>query len=161
MDTPTNSLDKVRESQEIFDFFDSERNGTIVVKDIERVFNLLGVPLAAKEALNILTELDADDSGEIDFVEFATIMANVDTIDASTVIDECFNLLRPENGTVSLESLFTVLKSLGFTTEYDDILLFVAQMADVSLTRTKGHIAVDRKQFEALVRLAFSHIGLG
>ncbi|KAG9392698.1 EF-hand domain pair [Carpediemonas membranifera] len=158
-DPPPVNVAQLKSSEEIFNFFDTDHSGTVNARDLERVFSILGVDLSSKEAQSIITELDMDKSGKIDFIEFSTVLGSIDAIDQDAVLNDCFSLLAGDSGTVSLRSLFSVLKSLGFTSNYDDMLLFVSQVSDVALAQRKGQIVVDRKQFAALVRLAYSQIG--
>ena len=63
------------EYTKIFAAFDKDGSGTISTKELGDVMNTLGALLSAEELDTIVREVDADDSGQIDFDEFCTCMA--------------------------------------------------------------------------------------
>ena len=70
------SMDQYKhEYTKIFAAFDKDGSGTISTKELGDVMNTLGALLSAEELDTIVREVDADDSGQIDFDEFCTCMA--------------------------------------------------------------------------------------
>jgi calmodulin len=54
--------------------FDTNRNGTISVEELVGVLRSMGQDPTAKELAELMTKMDKDGSGEIDFDEFLAVI---------------------------------------------------------------------------------------
>ncbi len=148
----------VRRYQSIFKIFDPGETGFFKASDIERIFDALGIQQTSKEAQSILNEIDVDNSGRIDFVEFVTLMTSLEPLTAETMIDDCFSLLDDRgSGLVQLRRLFTVMKAVGFTGTYDELVMLVQQLP--SLTHSGRVLSITRAQFTELIGVTLERTG--
>jgi len=67
--------DQVREFKDAFDIFDEDNSGTVSTGELASVMKTLGQDIDEKEVGIMISEVDSDGSGEIDFSEFCTLMA--------------------------------------------------------------------------------------
>jgi len=67
--------DQVREFKDAFDIFDEDASGTVSTGELASVMRTLGQDIDEKEVGIMISEVDSDGSGEIDFEEFCTLMA--------------------------------------------------------------------------------------
>jgi len=85
-----------------FDHFDSSGDGSIDAKELDGLLRKMGIILKKDQVDNMLKKYDADDSGEVDFQEFASMMVdlrklrrkrkiNPDTTDALSLRHEGFS----------------------------------------------------------------------
>jgi len=66
--------EKIAEYKEAFDMFDKDKGGTISVNEIVKIMKNFGYPLTKAEAKQMISEIDDNGDGEIDFEEFVTLM---------------------------------------------------------------------------------------
>merc|ERR1739845_283124 len=67
--------EQVREFKDAFDIFDEDNSGTVSTSELASVMKTLGQDIDEKEVGVMISEVDSDGSGEIDFSEFCTLMA--------------------------------------------------------------------------------------
>ena len=67
--------DQIREFKDAFDIFDEDVSGTVSTGELASVMRTLGQDIDEKEVGIMISEVDSDGSGEIDFAEFCTLMA--------------------------------------------------------------------------------------
>mmetsp|Transcript_12813 Transcript_12813/g.18840 ORF Transcript_12813/g.18840 Transcript_12813/m.18840 type:complete len:96 (+) Transcript_12813:40-327(+) len=60
---------------EAFSVFDKDGNSTITTKELATVMRSLGRNLTEAELMDLIQEIDFDDSGTVDFPDFASMMA--------------------------------------------------------------------------------------
>lgn len=63
------------ELKECFNIFDSDKSGTISAKELKKVLEALNIKVKDEEVNLLLQSMDKDGSGQIDFEEFAEVMA--------------------------------------------------------------------------------------
>ena len=66
--------DKIAEYKEAFDMFDKDGSGTISVNEIVKIMKNFGYPIKKSEAQKMISDIDDNRDGEIDFEEFVTLM---------------------------------------------------------------------------------------
>ena len=66
--------DKIAEYKEAFDMFDKDGSGTISVNEIVKIMKNFGYPIKKSEAQKMISDIDDNSDGEIDFEEFVTLM---------------------------------------------------------------------------------------
>jgi calmodulin len=69
------TAERLAELKEIFSVFDADGSGSLEVKELEVVFRSLGLRSTEKEIRAMVQEVDADDSGTIDWHEFLFLMS--------------------------------------------------------------------------------------
>ena len=65
--------DKIAEYKEAFDMFDKDGSGTIDVGEIVKIMKNFGYPIKKSEAQRMISEIDDNGDGELDFEEFVTL----------------------------------------------------------------------------------------
>jgi centrin-1 len=66
--------DEVQEIREAFDLFDSDKSGEIDTEELKQALKNLGIDAKNQTLQNMMKDLDADNSGKIDFDEFIEMM---------------------------------------------------------------------------------------
>jgi len=69
------SEEQIAEFKEAFSLFDKDGDGTITCRELGTVMRSLGQNPTEAELTDMINEVDADQSGTIDFPEFLTMMA--------------------------------------------------------------------------------------
>lgn len=103
------------EIREAFDLFDTDGSGTIDAKELKVAFRALGFDLKKEELKSILSTVDRDGSGQIEFAEFAELMSTrMSERDSREEILKAFRLFDDdETGKISFKNLKRVAKELG------------------------------------------------
>merc|ERR1711981_764783 len=71
---PGLTSDEVEEIKEAFDLFDTDQSGAISVSELTSAMKSLGFDVKHAVVFQMIAELDADGSGEIEFEEFLDMM---------------------------------------------------------------------------------------
>ncbi|KAJ3643228.1 hypothetical protein Zmor_025952 [Zophobas morio] len=111
------SKDQIALLQKAFDTFDVEKKGSIGTVMIGTILSMLGVHTTEKLLDEIIAEVDADGSGELEFEEFITLasrfMAEEDAEAMQSELKEAFRLYDKEgNGYITTATLKEILKEL-------------------------------------------------
>ena len=110
--------------REIFSEFDKDGDGTLDTKYVGTIMRSLGQSPTEKELREIIVEVDADNSGYMDFSEFLTVMANHIKEEMDTEYDICTAFKEFDEkgkGTISVANLRNVLTTLGDALTADEI----------------------------------------
>ncbi|XP_034937207.1 caltractin [Chelonus insularis] len=101
--------------REAFDLFDPEGTGKISTKELKVAFKALGVEPKKEELKKIITEIDPDNTGEITFDEFLSVMSTkISAKDSMDEILKAFRLFDDDNtGKITLKNLKRVANELG------------------------------------------------
>lgn len=107
--------DQLAEFKEAFSLFDKDGDGTITTKELGTVMRSLGQNPTEAELADMIHEVDADQSGTIDFSEFLTLMAKkMKETDTEEELIEAFKVFdRDGNGLISAAELRHVMTNLG------------------------------------------------
>merc|ERR1712178_98538 len=129
---PGLSEDEVEEIKEAFDLFDNDGSGAISVNESTAAMQSLGFDVKHAVVYNMVSDLDADGSGEIEFGEFLDVMtAKISDKNTKEEIDRIFKLFdKDRNGTLEADDLSRVCKELGEDMTEEDI-REVIQRADL------------------------------
>ena len=110
--------------REIFSEFDKDGDGTLDTKYVGTIMRSLGQSPTESELRAIIVEVDADNSGYMDFPEFLTVMANHIKEETDTKDDICtaFKVFDEKGkGTISVRNLRNVLSSMGDALTADEL----------------------------------------
>eukprot|EP00798_Chlamydomonas_sp_ICE-L_P015905 gene15905-22038_t len=67
--------DEIQEFREVFDLMDRDKGGTLSTDEVKQLMDLLGMKVRQEELEQLISEIDVDGSGEVDFDEFLQVMA--------------------------------------------------------------------------------------
>ncbi|KAJ8904381.1 hypothetical protein NDN08_000900 [Rhodosorus marinus] len=109
------SDEKVKEFREAFALFDKDRDGSITIDELGGVMRSLDSTPSEEVLRMMISEVDADGNGSIDFAEFLTLMARkMKQSDGQDEILEAFKVFDKDgSGKISAEELRNVLLKLG------------------------------------------------
>ena len=112
---PGLSEDEVQEIKEAFDLFDPEGHGFVNPRDLKSALDSLGVEAKNQTIYQMISDLEADGGGNINFEEFLHLMTSrVSDKDSRDNIRKVFNLFDDEkNGFISIKSLRKIVRELG------------------------------------------------
>ena len=101
--------------KEAFNLFDKDGDGFIKTDELASVLRSLGQNNTEAEFQEIVSEIDSDDTGSIDFPKFLTMMARkMKENNNKDEIHEIFKVFDKEaNGIISMVELSHVMTSLG------------------------------------------------
>ena len=99
--------DEVEEIKEAFDLFDTDGSGTIDPKELKAAMQSLGFEAKNQTIFQMISDLDANQSGAIDFEEFLDMMtARMSDKDTREDISKVFRLFDDDQtGQITLKNL--------------------------------------------------------
>jgi calmodulin len=118
------SPEAVRRYRETFDLFDQDGSGAISARELATVMRNLGHESATeRSAAAMITDVDANGNGEIDFDEFLTLMArNRDGDARREALRETFDRFDTNgDGFISAHELTAAMRAMDPNTPQDDI----------------------------------------
>ncbi len=123
--------DEILEIKEAFDLFDTDGGGSIDPKELKAAMVSLGFEAKNQTIYQMISDLDADGSGAIDFKEFLDMMtARMSDRDTREDIEKVFKLFdHDKGGRISIKDLRRVAQELGETMD-DAELLEMIERAD-------------------------------
>ena len=106
---------QVKEFKEAFDIFDVDGGGTITAEELGEVMKSLGQKPTKAQLDAMVSEIDADGDGAIDFPEFLTMMLRkMNEGDPEKELRDVFMVFdKDKSGTISAEELKSVMKVIG------------------------------------------------
>ena len=120
--------DKIAEYKEAFDMFDKDGGGTISCNEIVKIMKNFGYPIKKSEAQKMISEIDDNGDGEIDFEEFVTLMERqtnyVEESEEDLVLRAFKSFDKDHDGKITNYEFRYILSQLGdmFTDEECDTL---------------------------------------
>ena len=113
----------LKQLRESFDWFDKDKNGHITVSEMQEAMEKLGSKLTTKEIENIMSEVDLDKNGTIEFDEFCNLMKHTDFAKLSDLeMRNLFNQFdKDKNGTIDPSELKAVMIEMGHKVTDQDI----------------------------------------
>lgn len=129
-----------------FDTFDVEKKGSIGVVMIGTILSMLGVQTTDKMLQDIISEVDEDGSGELEFEEFVTLasrfMVEEDAEAMQQELKEAFRLYDKEgNGYITTSTLKEILKELDDKLTSEELDMIITEID------TDGSGTVDYDEF--------------
>ena len=113
------NADELAEFREIFKLVDRDGSGTITKEELAELMETLGIDATQEEVDMMISEIDTDDNGSIDFDEFVSVMSRrVDATYSSTQVKDAFKLFtstgsQAQSGRISTEALLRALTTYG------------------------------------------------
>merc|ERR1712178_632327 len=105
-------LDEIREA---FSLFDSDASGMIDIRELKAAIRALGFEVKNEELKKMVTDIDNDGNGTIEFSEFLMMMtAKMGGKDTREDIEKVFKLFDDDNpNKISFRNLARVAEELG------------------------------------------------
>ena len=116
--------DEIDEIKEAFDLFDSDGSGTVEPAELKSAMQSLGFEAKNATLFHMISELDKDGSGAIDFDEFLDMMTSqMSDNDSKDDIRKIFILFDVDKtGFINIKNLKKIARDLGETLNDDDLL---------------------------------------
>ena len=116
--------DDIEEIKEAFDLFDADGSGTVEPGELKNAMISLGFEAKNATLFHMISDLDKDGSGAIDFEEFLVMMTSTmsdeDTRDDIHKIFVLFDV--DKTGHINIKNLKKIARDLGETLNDDDLL---------------------------------------
>eukprot|EP00449_Zooxanthella_nutricula_P015545 CAMPEP_0198546120 /NCGR_PEP_ID=MMETSP1462-20131121/66320_1 /TAXON_ID=1333877 /ORGANISM="Brandtodinium nutriculum, Strain RCC3387" /LENGTH=163 /DNA_ID=CAMNT_0044276549 /DNA_START=23 /DNA_END=514 /DNA_ORIENTATION=+ len=113
---PNLSDEDLQEFREIFNLVDSDKGGSIGTEELSRLMDTLGIRTTPEELKLMVSEIDENGNGEIDFDEFVQVMCRkVSTDYTSDEVRKAFKVFSntaPE-GCIRVKDLEKALQMYG------------------------------------------------
>lgn len=134
---------QVKEFHDAFAIFDSDYGGTITNGELKEVMKALGQQMTSRELSWMMSGMDFDGNGVVDFVEFLLlILHNMQEGDPDGELVEVFSMFDTDkSGTLQEEELRMAMKAFGERLT-DEEIEDAVQLAD-----TSGDGRVDYDEF--------------
>lgn len=121
--------DEVEEIKEAFDLFDTDGSGSIDPKELRAAMQSLGFEAKNQTIYQMITDLDKNKSGNIDFDEFLDMMtARMSDRDTREDINKVFRLFDEEGSqTITVKNLRKVARELGETMSDEELMEMISR----------------------------------
>ena len=115
--------DEIEEIKEAFDLFDTDGSGAIDPKELRAAMQSLGFEAKNQTIYQMITDLDKNKSGNIDFDEFLDMMtARMSDRDTREDINKVFRLFDEEGSqSITVKNLRKVARELGETMSDEEL----------------------------------------
>merc|ERR1711881_95496 len=108
------SDDQLDEIREAFSLFDSDASGMIDIRELKAAMRALGFEVKNEELKKMVTDIDNDGNGTIEFSEFLMMMtAKMGEKDTREDIEKVFKLFDDNTNKISFRNLARVAEELG------------------------------------------------
>ena len=133
--------DEIEEIKEAFDLFDTDGSGAIDPKELKAAMQSLGFEAKNQTIFQMISDLDKNKSGTIDFEEFLDMMtARMSDKDTREDIAKVFRLFDDDNtDTITLRNLRRVARELGETMTDEEL----QEMVDRADSNGDGAVTLD------------------
>ena len=103
--------------KESFDMFDRNKKGKITINDITKIMKNFGYPIKKSEAQKMISDIDDNGDGEIDFEEFVTLMEKqinfVEETDEELVLRAFKSFDKDHDGKITNYEFKYILTQMG------------------------------------------------
>mmetsp|Transcript_24217 Transcript_24217/g.48164 ORF Transcript_24217/g.48164 Transcript_24217/m.48164 type:complete len:160 (-) Transcript_24217:76-555(-) len=124
--------EQIEEFKDAFSLFDRDGDGTITTAELGTVMRSLGQSVTESDLKDMISEVDADNSGALDFAEFLTMMVRkIRGVDVEKEIASAFRSFDQDgSGTIDAPELEKILRDIDEKLTPEDIQNMMAE-ADV------------------------------
>ncbi|CAM8911775.1 unnamed protein product [Rhodiola kirilowii] len=107
--------EKINQFWEAFRLFDKNGDGCITIEELATVIGSLDQSPTEEELQDMISEIDSDGNGTIEFSEFLSLMARkIEENDAEEELKEAFKVFdKDQNGYISATELRHVMINFG------------------------------------------------
>ncbi|WAR19538.1 CALM-like protein [Mya arenaria] len=107
--------DTVKAIRDVFTVLDQDKSGSLDVGELETAMRQMGVECTHSEIVELITQIDKDGNGTVEFYEFSRMVAEkLQAGDPETELKEAFAVFdKNGDGKVSSEEIRVVVESLG------------------------------------------------
>jgi len=128
------SEEQVEDVREAFELFDIDHSGAIDVRELKAAIRALGMDVTPEELKKMVSDVDKDGNGTIEFPEFLGMMtAKMSRTASEEEIAKCFKLFDHDaTGMITLKNLFHARSILGMDDVTDAQLENMLNQADRS-----------------------------
>ena len=133
--------DEIEEIKEAFDLFDTDGSGSIDPKELRTAMQSLGFEAKNQTIYQMITGLDKNKSGNIDFEEFLDMMtARMSDKDTREDINKVFRLFDDDtSGSITIRNLRRVARELGETMTDEEL----QEMVERADSNGDGAVSMD------------------
>uniref|UniRef100_A0A914VF43 EF-hand domain-containing protein n=1 Tax=Plectus sambesii TaxID=2011161 RepID=A0A914VF43_9BILA len=121
------TAEQIEQFRKYFNMFDKEKKGYIHAAQVGQILRTMGQAFEERDLKKLIKQFDSDGSGEIEFEEFAAMVANFvnDDEDKAALEDElreAFRLYDKEgNGYINVSDLRDILRALDENVSEDEL----------------------------------------
>merc|ERR1712085_147882 len=115
--------EQIEEIREAFNPFDADNSGAIDVRELKAAMRALGFEVKKEELKKMISDIDNDGNGSIEFQEFLEMMTGkMGEKDTKEEILKVFKLFDDDNtGKISLRNLRRVAQELGENIDEEEL----------------------------------------
>ena len=112
---PQLAPEQVIQLEEAFNLFDADQSGAIDYRELKAAMKALGIQVKKEELKKMITDVDSDGSGSIEFPEFLEMMtAKMGPSDTREELQKVFDSFdEDKSGKISFVNLKRIAKQLG------------------------------------------------
>lgn len=110
------SEEEINEFREIFNLVDKDGGGTISKAELSELLDTLGIDATPEEVDLMISEIDSDGTGDIDFEEFVAVMSRkVNATYSADQVKQSFKIFEGQcpPGYVKADALMKALSTYG------------------------------------------------
>ncbi|XP_020672784.1 caltractin [Dendrobium catenatum] len=123
------SLQKRQEIKAAFELFDTDGSGTIDAKELNIAMRALGFEISDEQIDEMITEVDKDGSGTIEFDEFLCMMTEkIEEREIQQDLQKAFQIIDYDSdGKISAADIMIISKELGESFTYEEIMEMIEE----------------------------------
>merc|ERR1711903_232977 len=114
------SEEQIEEIREAFTLFDADNSGAIDVRELKAAMRALGFEVKKEELKKMISDIDNDGNGSIEFAEFLEMMTGKmgekdtrEDIDEEELQDMINQADRDGDGEINLDEFYRIMKKKG------------------------------------------------
>merc|ERR1712205_202282 len=114
------SEEQIEEIREAFNLFDADNSGAIDVRELKAAMRALGFEVKKEELKKMISDIDNDGNGSIEFAEFLEMMTGKmgekdtrENIDEEELQDMINQADRDGDGEINIDEFYRIMKKKG------------------------------------------------